>query len=368
MSPINIHPFRATRFGFAILSLAASSLMLAQNQPPSAPQQPSGGWRRVGDPPPASTMPQQPAPQSQDPSEPVDRSGAYGQPQQNQQVPPADPQFGQQPAPPPRAQPGYRRSPQQPYGLPPEVTVRPGTFVTMRINQPLSSDHNQPGDTFSGTLEQPLVADGIVVAQRGQNVYGRVAEAQKARSSSSSRLGIELTSLTLADGTQVPVHTQLVARQGTTAPGEQQVGTVASTTAVGAVIGGAAGYGTGAAIGAGAGAAAGIVGVLLTRNRPTVVYPETELTFRIESAVSVDTSRAPQAYRYVGPDEYDRPVQTQMVRPRPVGPGPGPAPGYYYGPGYYPPYPYYYGPSIVLGWGPGYFYGRGYGYGYRRYR
>ena len=362
-----------TRSGIAILTLAASSVALAQTQPPAYPppppqqqqQQTAGGWRRVGDPPPQQ-YPQQPAPvaQGQDPTEPVDRTDAYGQVQQNQQGPPPPPpgEFDQQPGgPPPRMQSQRRPA----YGLPPEVVVRPGTFVTILTNQPLSSDHNQPGDTFSGTLAQPLVVDGIVVANRGQAVYGRVAEAVKAHAGNSSRLGIELTSLSLADGTQVNVHTQLVARQGTTTPAGDQVGTVAATTAVGAVIGAAADYGRGAGvgIGAGAGAAAGIIGVLLTRNHPTVVYPETPLTFRMEQAVPVDLARAPQAYRYVGPEEYNHPVQTQLA-PRPMV---RPAP--YYGPGYYGPYgyPYAYGPSIYLGWGPGYFYGRGYGFG-RRWR
>jgi hypothetical protein len=280
----------------------------------------------------------------------VDRSDAYGQ---AQQTPPADPQFGQQQAP-PRDRPVYRPA----YGLPAEVTLKPGTFVTIRTNQPLSSDHNQQGDTFSGTFAQPVVVDGVVVAQRGETVYGRVAEAQKAHAGNSSRLGLELTSLTLADGTQVPVRTQLVARQGSTTPTGQQVGTVATTTAVGAVVGAAADYGRGAAIGAGAGAAAGIIGVILTRNHPTVVYPETALTFRVEAPVVINTTRAPQAFRYVGPEEYNHPVETRMG-PRPV----GPAPGYFNGPGYYPPYyPYYYGPSLVVGWGPGFFYGRGFGY------
>jgi hypothetical protein len=307
----------------------------------------------------------------------VDRSDAYGQPQQGQyphqgqfppqqQFPPDDPQAVQPPQP---GQPGMQsqsRPSRPPYGLPAQVTLNPGTFVTMRINQGLSSDHNQPGDTFSGTLIQPVVADGIVVAQRGQQVYGRVSEAVKAKTGSSSRLGVELTSLTLADGTQVPIRTQLVARQGGSTPPGVQAGTVVGTTALGAAIGGAVDWGRGAAIGAGAGAAAGIIGVLLTRNHPTFVYPETALTFRVESPVTVDTSRAPQAYRYVGPEEYQRGPDTAM-RPRPV----GPAPGYYYGPGpgpaypypYY--YPYYYGPSVVVGWGPGYFYG--YGRGFRRW-
>jgi hypothetical protein len=303
MSPIAIHPFRPTRFGLTVLFLAASGLVLAQSQPPASPQPPSGGWRRLGDPPPPpNTSSQPPVTQSQDPAEPVDRSDAYGQPAQGRQNPPADPQAGQPPAP-SRDRPSYR----PPYGLPAEVTLKPGTFVTMRINQPLSSDHNQPGDTFSGTLIQPVVVDGIVVAQRGEAVYGRVAESQKAHGGNSSRLGLELTSLTLADGTQVPVRTQLVARQGSTTPAGAQVGTVATTTAVGAVVGGAADYGRGAAIGAGAGAAAGIIGVLLTRNHPTVVYPETALTFRIEAPVTINTAHAPQAFRYVGPEEYNRP-------------------------------------------------------------
>src|ERR1051326_7105907 len=152
------------------------------------------------------------------------------------------------------------------YGLPREVTLKPGTYVTVRINQPLSSDRNHEGDPFSATLMQPVVVDGIVIAQRGQSVYGRVAEAEKAHVDKPSRLKLELTGLTLADGTQVQMQSQLLTRQGGSTPGAVQAGTGAGTTAVGAAIGGAAAWGTGAAIGAGAGAAAGIIGVLVTRH------------------------------------------------------------------------------------------------------
>jgi len=231
------------------------------------------------------------------------------------------------------------------YGLPAALTIKPGTFVTVRVNQELSSDRNQQGDIFNASLAQPIVVDGVVVAQRGQSVMGRVAEAVKAgRVSGTSRLALQLTGLTLADGTQAGMQSQLVNRNGETSVG-RDVGAVATTTAVGAGIGAAADWGRGAAIGAGAGATAGIIGVLLTRGHPTVVYPETVLTFRIDSPVNIDLTRAPQAFRYVGPDEYDRPdrpVQTTVSR--------RPAP-------YYTPYPYYYG-------GYPYPYSYGYGYGY----
>jgi len=355
-----------TRYPLAFVFVAATGLALAQNQPPAAPQPQStpGAWRRVGDPPPSLPVP---APQSQDPSEPVDRSDQYGQPSQvppqaPAQVPPQAPPQAQ-PAPRPNDRPASARPA---YGLPPELTLQPGTFVTILTNQPLSSDHNQPGDTFSGTLNQPVVVDGVVVAQRGQTVYGRVAEAVKAHSGNSSRLGLELTGLTLADGTQVPVRSQLVARQGPTTPAGAQAGTIVGTTAVGAAVGAAADWGRGAAIGAGAGAIAGIAGVMLTRNHPTIVYPETALTFRIDSPVTVSTVRAPQAFRYVGPEEY-QPGYNTRLQPRPVGPPPA---NYYYGPGYYPYYPYYpyyWGPSVsfLFGRGPGFFYGRGYYRGWR---
>jgi hypothetical protein len=248
--------------------------------------------------------------------------------------------------------------------LPPEVTIKPGTFVTVRTDQPLSSDRNQEGDVFSATLTQPVVVDGIVVAQRGQTVMGRVAEARKAgRASGVSHLSLQLTGLTLADGTQANIQSQMITRNGHTSVGND-VAAVATTTAVGAAIGAAADWGRGAAIGAGAGAVAGIAGVLLTRGQPTVVYPETALTFRIETPVTVSTARAPQAFRYVDPYEYDRPVQTQVVHERRPAPYYNAPPPYYYGgwygPGYYP-----YG---GWGWGGGLvIVGHGHG-GYRRWR
>jgi hypothetical protein len=104
---------------------------------------------------------------------------------------------------------------------------------------------------------------------------------------------------------------------------------------------------------------AGIVGVMLTRNRPTVVYPESVLTFAVTEPLVVTTANAPPAFRYVGPEDYNQPVRAGVApRPRPVAPYPAyaPYPYPYYG------YPgYYRGVSIVVGPRWGY-------YGPRRYR
>jgi hypothetical protein len=250
---------------------------------------------------------------------------------------------------------------------PARLTIRPGTYITVRINQPISSDRNQPGDAFAASLARPVVVDGIVVAQTGQMVGGHVVEAQKAgRVTGTSRLKLQLTDLTLVDGQQLPIQSQMVTRSGPTSEG-RDAGAIAGTTAVGAAVGAAADWGRGAAIGAGAGAAAGIIGVLLTRGAPTVVYPESVLTFRIEAPVTVATDRAPQAFRYVAPEDYDRANQQAAQGPprmrAPGGPGAPPPPYYspYYGPGpyygpYYGGYPYYWGNFGVF-WGPRYYHG-----------
>lgn len=232
--------------------------------------------------------------------------------------------------------------------VPSQLIIPAATFITVRVNQVLSSDRNQQGDAFSATLERPIVVDGILVAPRGATLAGRVAEAQKAgRVQGTSRLGIEMTDLTLADGQQVPVQSQLLTRNGRTSTG-QDAAAIGTTTGAGAAIGAAADWGRGAAIGAGAGAAAGIVGVLLTRGQPTIITPESELTFRLTAPVDVNTEHAPQAFRPVDPADYNPPAPPRLQTR---------APGYSPRPPYYAPYPYYYpypywGPTVGVVYGP----------------
>jgi len=255
----------------------------------------------------------------------------------------------------------------------PPLTMKPGTILTVRINEPLSSDNSHVGDVFAATLTQPAVVLGIVVARYGQSVAGQVVEARKAgRVSGVSRLGITVTSLTLVDGQTVPIQSQLLVHEGPTSVG-RDAAAIAGTTGFGAAIGAAANWGKGAAIGAGVGAAAGAIGVLLTRGYPTVVEPEMLLTFQVTAPVTIETNNASQAFRFVQPADYpsaQAPSQQVLVYPAPAPPAyPYPyyvsyAPPYY--PYYYPylAYPYFYGPSFSFFFGyPGYYrYHRYYGY------
>ncbi len=278
-------------------------------------------------------------------------------PPQQEAPPPYAPQANPQTAPPSSGWHRFGQAPQPMAApLPANLTLPEGTWITIRVDQPLSSDHNQPGDFFAATLAQPLVADGIVVARRGQMVGGVVTEAMKAgRAKGVSHLRLELGELSLVDGRQVPLKTQLVERRGNTSLG-RDAAAIGTTTGVGAVIGAAAAGGFGAGMGAIAGAGASTIGVLLTRGRPTVVYPETPLTFRLEAPVVISTVSAPDAFQPVNQSDYG-----QRMQYRAAGPGTAPPPYYNYS---YSPYsysPYWYPYSYGGLWGPGFYLGGGWG-------
>ncbi len=260
---------------------------------------------------------------------------------------------------PPEGQSQNAPTAQPPQPVPGTLTVPAGTILLIRINDYLSSDRNQIGDQFTAVLESPLVVNGWVVARRGQVLIGHVKDVRKAgRIKGTSELGVELTDLTVVDGHQAPILTELWKGSGGTSHG-QDAATIGTTTGLGALIGAAADWGTGAAIGAGAGAAAGIGAVLLTRGRPTILEPEEQLSFRLVDPVRIDTTQSQQAFLPVTQQDMDG-GRLEHRGPRRVAGGyPGPAP---YPCGYYGPcdaYPGYVGFYSGYGWGygPG-FYGR----------
>lgn len=258
------------------------------------------------------------------------------------------------------AQSGTPQNAAAPAPVPSQITLPAGTFVRVRINEKLSSDKNQPGDLFTATLAQPLIANGLVIAQPGQNIAGRVSEAVKAKDGNGrSRLGLDLAELSLVDGQQVPIRTQLIEYHRATNDG-RDTGVVVGTTAAGAAVGAIAGGGLGAGIGAIAGGLAGAIGVVATRAHATEIHPEALLTFRTIDPITISTDQSGGAFQPVRQYNYQSQAQP---RQRAEAPDYGYNGAYvygaypYYGYPYYPYYydPYFYGPSI------GFFYGGGYG-------
>jgi hypothetical protein len=170
---------------------------------------------------------------------------------------------------------------------PSTVTLKEGTVLAIRLGEGLSSDRNRSGDEFTGTLDQALVVDNLVVAERGARVEGRVVESQLAgRVKGLAHMSIELTRLHTADGQKVAIRTTAHAQDGPESK-KEDAAKVGAGAAIGAIIGAIAGGGKGAAIGAGVGGAAGGGTVAATRGKPVVLPVESHLTFRLEQPVTI---------------------------------------------------------------------------------
>lgn len=166
------------------------------------------------------------------------------------------------------------------------ITIPIGTRIMVRTIDAIDSAHNQVGDKFQASLEQPIVVDGTTVVPKGADIYGRLSQANEAgHLAGRSQLKLELTGIVVG-GQTIPLSTGEYSLSGSSR-GASTAKRAGGGAAVGAVIGAIAGGGTGAAIGAGVGAGAGTAVQVVTHGEQVKVPSETLLEFSLQQAVRV---------------------------------------------------------------------------------
>jgi hypothetical protein len=177
--------------------------------------------------------------------------------------------------------------PPEPKPVPKTVTIPGGTLLTVRVDEALSTSKNQSGDSFRATLDQPLVVDGFVIAERGARVEGRVAESDPGgRVRGVSHLALELVRLNTSDGQRVKLQTASFTKEGEKSL-KKDATKVGIAAGIGAAIGAIAGGGKGAGIGAAVGGAAGTGGVMATRGAAAEMPAETRVSFRLSAPITI---------------------------------------------------------------------------------
>jgi len=171
------------------------------------------------------------------------------------------------------------------------VTIPAGQSILVRMIDGVDSSKNHVGDIFHASLETDLTVNGALVARKGTDVYGRLAEAKEAgHLAGSSELQLELTRMVI-DGRDYPVVSSDYTLQGK-GRGKNTAEKVGGGAALGAIIGAIAGGGKGAAIGAGVGAGAGGAVQVLTRGQQVKVPSETLLEFRLQQPATVAATQS----------------------------------------------------------------------------
>ena len=293
---------------------APASSQMESNQPQPAPATPPAATADTPvAPPPASVTPNpvrtahktksetappesaEPVSSAPPPEQPVDVAQAQPQPE----VPPPAPAIETQTPPAPQDQVAPQPQPQPSRIMRPDpanenrdrtpqtVTLPAGTTVAVRLRDTISSDKQSDGDPFTATLDQPIVIEGFVIAERGALVRGKIASLTRAsRGKSQAAIALDLTELDTTDGQKVAIRSDS-SHQTATAHTSNAVKKIGVGTVVGALIGAAVGGGKGAAIGAGAGGATGGGAVLASKGEEVRLASETRLSFKLAEAVTL---------------------------------------------------------------------------------
>ena len=177
------------------------------------------------------------------------------------------------------------------------VIIPAGARISVRTISAIDSTKNHEGDRFRASLEEPLMVDGNMVAAKGADVYGRLAESKTSGTFTGRlHLWVELTGV-VANGKTVPVVTgeyELTGKSRGASTAKRTVG----GAAVGSIIGAIAGGGKGAAIGAGVGAGVGAGSEIITKGDQVNVPSETLLDFTLQQDVSIRRAGADSWQRH----------------------------------------------------------------------
>jgi hypothetical protein len=182
-------------------------------------------------------------------------------------------------------------TPSEPMVSPSNVSIPAGTTLTIRIDQRVSVKWSHAGETFTGELVEPVLANNnSVLVAKGAGVAGVVdASHKRGHFKGRSLLELRLTSLTV-DGKQFPLTTQDMAR-GKKGKGRRSTALIAGGAGLGMLVGGVASGGVGLLVGGLVGGGAGTAAAGLTGNRDIEIPAESIVHFNLAEDLVVQPSR-----------------------------------------------------------------------------
>jgi len=183
------------------------------------------------------------------------------------------------------------RAPEPPQRMFEELVVSADSVIGLQTENRLSSDTARVEDKVDAKVTRDVKVGDKIAIPAGTHAIGSVMEVDRGgKFKDRARLGIRFHTLVLADGTQVPISTDTIYREGA-APGNSSAAKVGGGAVGGAIIGAILGGAKGAAIGATAGAGGGTAAVMAGDRSTAVVAPGTPMTVRILSPVTVTTEK-----------------------------------------------------------------------------
>jgi hypothetical protein len=175
---------------------------------------------------------------------------------------------------------------------PGDMVVPEGAQVTVRTNEAIDSTTTNQGQSYSGTLQEPVTgADGQILIPKGSDAQLTIRQMTSNGTTGSPQLVLGLESIDI-HGHHYVVNSADLSQSNDRGIGKNRrtAKYIGGGAALGTLLGAIAGGGKGAAIGAVAGAVAGGATQVLTKGKEVRVPAETTLTFRLDQPLTLKTS------------------------------------------------------------------------------
>ncbi len=172
-----------------------------------------------------------------------------------------------------------------------DLTVPSDAVLGLQIERTISSELARIEDRVDARVTRDVrVADRVAIPA-GSTVRGSVTEVDRGgRMKGKARLAIKFHTIVLADGTQLPLKTDAVVREGQS-PGGESAAKVGGAAIGGAILGAILGGGKGAAIGGAVGAGAGTAAAMSNDRNPATLAAGTTVTVRVQTPVTVTVQK-----------------------------------------------------------------------------
>jgi hypothetical protein len=172
-----------------------------------------------------------------------------------------------------------------------ELVVSAQSVIGLQMETAVSSDNARLEDEVVARVTRDVKVGDRVAIPAGARAQGSVTLVERGgKVRDRARLGVRFTSIVLADGTRVPIHTEAVLREGDS-PGRESAAKIGGGAIGGAIIGGILGGAKGAAIGSTVGAGAGTGAVMAGGRNHATLPAGTPLTVRLEDPATITVER-----------------------------------------------------------------------------
>lgn len=172
-----------------------------------------------------------------------------------------------------------------------ELVVSAQSVIGLQMETAVSSETARLEDEVVARVTRDVKVGDRVAIPAGARAQGEVTLVEKGgKVRDRARLGVRFTSIVLADGTRIPIHTETVMREGDS-PGRESAAKIGGGAIGGAIIGGLLGGAKGAAIGSTVGAGAGTTAVMAGGRNHATLPAGSPLTVRLEEPATVTVER-----------------------------------------------------------------------------